>query len=245
MSLLEKLSFFSGVILLMLHISCSSPTSSVPTDGRVKISIKSVGSSASNSLSKLASSVTITNAQVVIEEIEFESDTADTLDFEFETPFVQDLALDTSLHVITTVQVPFGTYEEMEIEIAKLDEEDGAAFTQNPELQNLSIRAEGFLDGDPAKTFVFTSDISVTQEREFEPPLVIDETTPSTNVVLTIDLGTWFVDENNNPLDPTLENNRRTIENNIKASIKVFEDEDDDGEADEDDDDGEGGEDDD
>ena len=131
---------------------------------------------------------------------------------------------------------PTGIYEEMEIEIDKLDEEDGAVFTQNPELQYLSIRVEGFLHDDTANTFVFTSDLSAEQETEFEPPLVIDETTPSTNVVLTIDMGMWFVDNNNNPVDPRLEDNRSIIESNIKASIKVFEDDDDDGERDEDDD---------
>ena len=237
MSVMEKLSFVVGAILIVLHISCSSsPTSSVATEGRIKISIRGVNGAASNSLSKSMSFVTITSARVVIDEIEFESSTEDSVDFEFEEPFVQDLSIDSTLHEITTVQVPFGIYEEMEIEIDKLDEEDSAAFTQNPELQNLSIRVEGFLNDDTTDTFVFTSDLSAEQEREFEPPLVIDETTPSTNVVLTIDMGMWFVDNNNNPVDPRSEDNRSIIESNIKASIKVFEDDDDDGERDEDDD---------
>lgn len=231
-----KLVLTLGAVLLLLYINCS-PTASVPTEGRIKVSVRALGGAASNASSKLANSVTITRAQVVIREIEFESSIKDSVDFEFEDPFVQDLAVDSSLHVIGNVQVPFGTYEEMEIEIAKLEDKDGAAFTQNPDLQNLSIRVEGFLNGDPNSTFLFTSAISAEQETEFDPPLVIDETTPSTNVVLTIDLRTWFVDNNNNPLDPTLEGNRSIIENNIKASINVFEDEDDDGE---DDDDGEG-----
>ena len=240
MSAWEKLSWLLSAALFMLHIGCSSPTSS-PTEGRIKISVKGVANTAANSLSKSASVVTITSARVVIEEIEFESSIEDSIDFELEEPFVQDLAVDSSLHEIATVQVPFGIYEEMEIEIGKLDEEDGAVFTQNPELQNLSIRVEGLLNGDPTNPFVFTSDLSAEQKREFEPPLIIDETTPSTNVVLTIDLATWFVDNNNNPLDPTLAENRSLIERNIKASIQVFEDEDDDGE----DDDGDGDEDDD
>lgn len=237
MSTLEKLTWLLSTALLMLHLSCSSPTSSVPTEGRIKISIKGVTNAASNSLSKSASSVTITSSRVVIEEIEFESSIEDTVDFEFEQPFVQDLVVDSSLHEIGTVQVPFGIYEEMEIEIDELDEKDSTAFVQNPELQNLSIRVEGFLNDDVTNTFVFTSDLSVEQEKEFSPPLIIDETTPSTNVVLTVDMGMWFVDNNNNPVDPRLEDNRSIIENNIKASLKVFEDEDDDGESDDDEDD--------
>lgn len=234
---LEKLSLLLSIALFLLQISCSSsPTSSIPTEGHIKFSVKSVTNPTSNSLSKSVNSVTITSARVVIKEIEFESSIEDSVDFEFEEPFVQDLVIDSTSHEIGIVQVPFGIYEEMEIEIDELDEEDGTTFLQNPELQNLSIRVEGFLDGDPNNTFVFTSDLSEEQEREFNPPLVIDETTPSTNVVLIIDMGMWFVDNTNSPLNPTLENHKSIIENNIKASLKVFEDDDDDGEEDEDDD---------
>jgi hypothetical protein len=125
----------------------------------------------------------------------------------------------------------------MEVEISRLTPDDSAAFAQNPQLQNLSIRVEGFQNGDPTNTFIFTSALSATQEWEFNPPLLVDATSPSTNVVLTIDLGTWFVDKNNNPIDPTVAGNQRQIESNIKASINMFEDDDDDGQDDDDDDD--------
>lgn len=240
MSLFKKRFILSSTILLLLQISCSkNPTSSNPTEGRIKISIKSVSNTASASLGKSTNNATITSVRVVIKEIEFTSNVDDTLDFELDAPFVQDLTVDSNLHEISTVQIPFGIYEEMEIKIDELNEENGSAFTQNPDLQNLSIRAEGFLNGDATNTFVFTSDLSVEQEREFNPPLILDETTPSTNVVLTIDLGMWFVDKNNDPLDPNLEGNRSIIERNIKASIKVFEDDDDNGEEDDNDDDDE------
>lgn len=233
---IQRLALLLGAALFVLQISCSSnPSSTVPTEGQVKFSIKGVTNSASNSLNKVVDSVTITSARVVIEELEFESSIEDSVDFELEDPFVQDLALDTTLHEIGTVEVPFGIYEEMEIKIDELDEEDAAAFAQNPDLQNLSIRVEGFLNGEPNNTFVFTSDLSEEQEREFTPPLVFDEQTPSTNVVLTIDMGMWFVDDTNTAVDPTLEENKSLIESNIKASLKVFEDEDDDGEEDEED----------
>ena len=238
MSLFKQFFFYLGSALLLLQIGCSSnPTSSVQTEGGIKFSIKAINNASSNSLSKPADMVTITSARIVIDEIEFESSTKDSVDFEFEDPFVQDLMIDTTLQRITTVQVPFGTYEEMEIEIDDLNPRDSTAFAQNPELQNLSIRVEGYLNGDSTNTFIFTSALSEEQEREFDPPLVIDENTPSTNIVLTIDTGMWFVDNNNNPIDPTIENNRKLIERNIKASLKVFEDDDDDGEDDDDDDD--------
>ena len=228
MNSFRKYFLFLSTILLTLYLGCSSPTSSVKGEGQISIVIKSITNTCIYPLNKPVASVTITSARIVIEEIEFESSVEGRFDFELEEPFVQDLAVDTSSHEIATVQVPFGVYEEMEIEIDKLDATDAPTFVQNPQLQNLSIRVEGFLDGDAANTFVFTSDLSEEQEREFNPPLVIDETTPSTSVVLTLDMGMWFVDNNNNTIDPRLESNRSLIESNIKASLGVFEDDDDD-----------------
>jgi|Deesub1362B_J571_1020462.scaffolds.fasta_scaffold02419_2 hypothetical protein len=222
--------------VLGLLSSCSkSPTSPATSEGKIKLSIKGVTRPAAGTLGKAASFITITSAKVVIKEIEFESSSKDSVDFEMKEPFVQDLATDTTVHVLGSTQVPFGIYKEMEIEVEKLEPEDGDAYTQNPDLQNWSIRVEGYLNGDTTKTFVFTSDISVEQEQEFNPPLVIDQTSPSTNVVLVIDVGSWFLDANNNPIDPTVPENRSLIEKNIKASFKVFEDEDDDGKEDDDD----------
>lgn len=247
MSRVKKTQFLSAALLIGMLLSCSNnPTASVPTAGAIKISIRSVGTAAAGTLPKVAGVATITSARVVIDEIEFESSVRDSIDFEFEDPFVQDLMLDTSLQVISTVQVPFGTYEEMEIEIDKLSPRDSTVYAQNPDLQNLSVRVEGYLDGDPANTFVFTSALSAEQEREFNPPLLINETTPSRNIVMTIDTSVWFVDRNNNPIDPTVAANQRLIENNIKASIKVFSDDDDNGiddDGDDDDDDDDGGDD--
>jgi hypothetical protein len=136
------------------------------------------------------------------------------------------------LHEIQTVHVPFGSYSESEIKIDELDEEDGPAYFQTPELRNKSVIVTGYVNGDPNEMFIFASDISAEQEREFDPPLILDENSPSTNVVLTIDMDMWFVDGNSNVLDPRDPNNKSIIEENIKNSIGIFEDEDGDGEDD-------------
>jgi hypothetical protein len=240
MKLFARLNIAVIAMVMLIQLGCDDYASSpdpIPIAGTLKISVKSVYSGAFNkSMGNTAVlSVTITSAQLVIDEIEFESDAGDSLDFEFEEPFIQDLSLDTNLHEIQTVQVPFGTYEESEIEIDKLTEKDSLLYAQNPELQDRSILVEGFLDDDTSQIFVFSSDLSVGQEREFDPPLVIDENSPSTNIVLIVNLDTWFVDEDGDPLDPRSPGNRETIEENIKNSIDLFEDEDDDGEEDDDD----------
>lgn len=225
-----------SAFLMFMQLGCSgNPAASNDNLGEIKISLRNV--SAANSLAKINGLFTITSARVVIEKIKFESVQEDTFDFRFRQPFVQELALDSTAHVIETVQVPFGEYKESEIDIDDLKPEDGAAYTQNPDLRDRSIFVTGFLNDDSTQTFVFTSDLDAEQEREFNPPLVLDETSPSTNVVLTIDMNSWFVDGNGNLLDPRVGGNRSQIENNIKNSIDIFEDEDDDGRHDDHDDD--------
>jgi hypothetical protein len=45
-------------------------------------------------------------------------------------------------------------------------------------------------------------------------------------------MGMWFMDSSGNLLDPRSANNKNLIEDNIKDSIEIFEDKDDDGEKD-------------
>jgi hypothetical protein len=234
MDLIKKLSLVLSGVFLVALLSCSKdPASSAPTSGSVMISLKNISGGSLNKVSGMAvAATTLTTARVVIEEIEFESSQSDTFEFEFEQPFVQDLTVGSNLHEIQSVQVPFGSYEESQIKIDELNEEDQAAYYQNPELRNRSIYVTGYLNGDPNQMFMFLSDLSVEQEREFNPPLVLDENSPSTNIVLTVNMDIWFVDSNGNPLDPRDPNNQSIIEQNIKNSIGVFEDEDGDGEDD-------------
>ncbi|MFQ5676183.1 MAG: hypothetical protein ACE5G1_09820 [bacterium] len=214
------------IALFLFQMSCSSnPASSNPTSGTVKISVKS----STAPLNKLAGAISITSARVVIEKIRFDSVIDDSLDFRFKQPFVQDLMLATQLQQIETVQVPFGTYKKSKIEIDDLEPEDGLAYTQNPDLQDRSVFIQGTFDGVP---FTFTSDFSEEQERELQPRLVLDENSPSTNIVLVLNMGNWFVDENGNLLNPLSPDNRSKIEKSIKDSIDIFEDDDDDGERD-------------
>jgi hypothetical protein len=212
-----------------------NPQSSSP--GSVKLSIRVMSAAASPKAAiPQAQQVTITSAKVVLDEIELESSSGDSLDFESDNPLAVNLNLAGAMTVLDSVSLPFGTYNELELEIHELESEDGVVYLANPDLQNLSIYVKGYVDGDTTAVFVFTSDLEAEQEQEFSPPLVIDANSPSTNVVLTIDTSMWFSDGTGGYLDPRVSQNQDAIERNIKASIDVFEDEDDDGDDDDDDD---------
>jgi hypothetical protein len=126
-------------------------------------------------------------------------------------PFLIDLdATALSAGAVTKVfdaQVPAGTYKEL-----KLDILPSAA------LQNASVIVDGTVGG---KAFSFTSALLAKQKKEGS--FVVGGTTA--NITLLIDPQQWFGTAAA-PLDPTLETNRAAIEDNIRRSIDVFQDDD-------------------
>lgn len=220
-----------GISIMLGGCNGSNPVSSGSDTGQVKISIMAGGDGATLAKS-FSDDIEITSAKVVIEKIEFENEQDASLDFKFEQPFVQDLVTLTTLEEVETVEIPFGVYDKIKIAIDDLDVEDGDVFTQNPELQNLSVLVRGFLNNDSTQTFEFSSDLSVNVDLEFDPPLEINQEVLSTNIVLGIDFANWFTARNGSFLDPSRAENRSEIENNIKRSLRVFEDRDDDGRED-------------
>jgi len=226
-----------GIALSFSLMGCGNDTMS-SSGGRLKLSIKAMAGTLPKSASPQAQQIIITLAKVVLSNIELESSNKDSMDFMSATAAVLNLNLAGTMTPITSGSVPFGTYEEIELEISKLDSTDGQVYAANPDLQNLSISVKGYVDGDTTAVFVFTSALYAEQEQEISPPLVVDANTPNANIVLTIDTTTWFSDGAGGVLDPRIAQNQSAIERNIKASINMFEDDDDNGEPDDDDDDG-------
>lgn len=147
-------------------------------------------------------------------------------------PYLLDLPLDNGPARSFTVDVPAGTYREVRFKVHKANRAEDASFvTAHPEFDQRSVRVVGTWNGTP---FVFTSDVSAEQETEFDPPLAVDGTT-GTDLTLFVDLGTWFVVDGV-LVDPGQANDQQPlssqVKNNIKASIRAFEDDDHDGEDD-------------
>lgn len=231
-----------GIALGFSLVGCGNDTMS-SNGGRLKLSIRAMAGTLPKSAGSLAQQVTITSAKVVISKIELESSNRDSMDFMSGTPVVSTLNLTGAMTQIGTVSVPFGTYEEIELEISKLDSTDGQVYTANPDLQNLSVSVKGYVDGDTTAAFTFTSALYAEQEQEISPPLVVDANSPNANIVLTIDTTTWFSNGAGGFLDPRSPQDQTSIERNIKASISMYEDDDDNGEPDDDNNDSDDGDD--
>lgn len=162
---------------------------------------------------------------------------------EFETgPMLLELPLDgTVLQDISLAGVAAGMYDEIEFDIHKPEDdgpEDLAFLQQQPDFRHVSIRVEGEFNGSP---FTYLTDLNEEQEVDLVPPLVVGEN-GATNVTLSIDVGTWFVEADGSTLiDPATANkggpNEQLVEDNIERSIEGFEDSDHDGDDDHGDDD--------
>lgn len=186
----------------------------------------------------------ITSAEVVVREIELkrvqtavdcDSTANESACEEFTIgALLVSLPLASGVNLRLEVPVDSGTYSEVEFDIHKpgSDSADLAFKAANPTWPtNISIRVQGTFNGTP---FTFTSALNEEQEFTFSPPLVIDATGSTTNLTIRLDLSTWFRNGAAGPLvDPASANaggaNENLVRDNIKASIKAFEDQDHDG----------------
>lgn len=205
--------------------------------GSLRLSIRAMSGSLPKAASPQAQQVTITSAKVVLGEIEIENSNEDSMDFKSNTPLVVNLDLSGAATNLGNVSIPFGTYDELEYEITKLTPQDTAVYNANPDLQGYSISIRGYVDGDTNAAFTFKSAIEVEQEREFSPPLAVNETSPVVVLMLSIDTSMWFSDGAGAFLDPRDPQNQQAIERNVRASINAYQDNDNDGDDDDGDDD--------
>lgn len=129
-----------------------------------------------------------------------------------------------------------GFIKELEFDIHKVGGEEDIDFVNaHPAFDGISIRVEGTFND---VSFVFTQDLDEEQEIEFDSPIEISADTGVTNITLHLDLSTWFVTNTGVLVDLAMANDggayEGLVEENIKNSIDVFEDDDHDGHDDSD-----------
>lgn len=186
---------------------------------------------------------TLTSARIVIREFEMDQteDADEALDLE-SGPFLIDLVTadfnGTFQQNLLLTEIPAGEYDEVEFEVHKLessDEHDAVAAAGDPALdamlqagESISITGVNSTGG----AFSFSSDLSETQEKALDPTVVVgDSVTGIEGVTLSIDPNGWF-GSGAACLDPNDPANESLIEDAIKASIDLDEDDDGNGEAD-------------
>jgi hypothetical protein len=260
---LASLTAIAGAALLAA--ACGDSATGPGSGGQVSLSLTTGaegGTSPSVSASRVGPTLSVTqndgqgnelvmdSVKVVLREIELkrqadddcpdDGQSDDDACEEFEAGIrLFELPLDGNVEQVVTVDAPADTYDELEFEIHKPDDDDpeGQAFIdENPAFADVSIRVVGTFNGDP---FTFTQDLNEEQEVVLDPPLVVEEGADPVNVTLELDVRTWFT-RDGELVDPTTAAeggaNENLVENNIENSIEAFEDDDSDGEDDDGDD---------
>ncbi len=144
-------------------------------------------------------------------------------------PLLVDVPVDDALHPVINVPLPEGTFAELEAKLGPAGDRFSAFNAANPNLVGKSVRVEGTFKGTP---FVFSTPVRAKLEMDFDPPLVIDETTK--NATVAIDVRRWFLNSDGSAIDPSTATpgsvSLLRIENNIRRSFHAFEDDDERGE---------------
>lgn len=238
--------------LSLASLAACADSTGTAGSGPMSLSFSTVpAASASASLASLsvtpapADPIVITKAQLVISKSELArvgaSCVTTTTSHESECPELKlgpmlvDLPLDASAKGVLAVTLPAGSYQQFEAKIdAVMNETEGdaaasAAFlAANPQFRGVSIRVEGTYNGSP---FVYTSAAEGELELTFNPPLVVDGS--AGNLTVHVDLSSWFKNSDGTTIDPRTATAgtaaKEKVDDNIKRSFDVFEDDDRDG----------------
>ncbi|HEY2028003.1 MAG TPA: hypothetical protein VGH20_02235 [Myxococcales bacterium] len=227
--------------MVMLAVGCSSGAS-VSLSARGGPSTSSAASANPNALT-LSNGIVIDRVRVVISDVKLESAAgAAALDVDAGTaavtaddhedgedeihtgPVVLDLsgaALDGTVQTVTDASLTPGTYSEIRFKIHKvLAAESTDAALKAMSDAGASIIVDGTIDG---AAFSFVS--SIEAQQKFEGSFNLSA---NNNLTINVDETNWFGSATAR-LDPRVEANRSQIENNIKASLRAFRDNDRDG----------------
>jgi hypothetical protein len=207
--------------LVALVAACSggSRSSSLSLSARAG----AVSTAATTATAPAATGVSVTRIRVALRDIELRSRDGSKRAEITLAPVVIDLNDLTSAGVqkVLDSTVPAGTYDKIKFEIHRPLASDKVAGADDLVKAGASILIDGTFNGTP---FQFAT--ALEAEQELEGKFVIDAT--SQNITLNFDPSKWFL-SGTTVLDPTAAANQLAIEENIRASLAAFQDDDESG----------------
>ena len=217
----------AALSLMTLSTGCDSNGVGSADDSSITLSIKTVNSGVAAKNGNAVVDVTL--AKVLLRTIQFHArgldENTEGVDFQSD-PMVAVLDPLAAPFELPAITVPEGTYHKISFRIHKPDL--GEIFDGHPEFndgdaahERFSVIAEGNLGSVDPATFVYRSEKAMQQQVTFEEDLEIESGGGDVNVILEVDLATWFTD-----LDPmdTSASNTSMIDKSIRESFRIFKD---------------------
>ena len=201
-----------------------------PTEGEnvASISLSFVVGDNSALAKAMSGHVTVSSAKVLLKTIQFHSTgNGDSLDFKSD-PLVVVLDLFGGLTTVGPIDIPAGEYHKVSFRLHKPDVGEDSLDADFYGSDRGSDRYSVVVAGTHSGTaFVFKSRRTANQRLEFDPPLVVTDTTGAVNVTLSVDVDSWFVDlQTGADLSPSDPQDETKLDNAISKSFRGFVDND-------------------
>ena len=248
---MQSSSWVPAVFLIAAAAACSDNPAGPEGQGTVNFQLATSGTGAASApslavtVTRGADVIVISEVQLVARKIKLDredgscpADIEEDPEEEAECPSLRlgplllDPPLEEGVNPSFTVDIPAGVYDELLLQIHKPTGTNDAAFiAANPDFNGVSIRVTGTWNGAP---FTFTTDLTQVIEIEREEPVTV-EVDGDTGLTLLLDVRGWFLDPGGLALlTPSYLSQvaRSRIEQNIRQSFHAFQDDDEDGEAD-------------
>jgi hypothetical protein len=149
-------------------------------------------------------------------------------------PFGISVSGSSPIHQVFDTSVPAGDYRELKLVVGTVNAGEAGSDATLLALAGLhaSIAVDGTVAGAAGGAFTFTTSMEVDQERK-GTFTVGSGGAATSNVTLDVDPSGWFLAPDGSSLDPRDPVNRGQILANIRASIRAFPDDDENGEDEE------------
>jgi hypothetical protein len=165
-----------------------------------------------------SNTLTLSEAKFLITEVYFRR-TDGTQGEIHVAPVLVNLDISGSATVVTSGSIPAGTYNRLKFNVHKVEDYE---IPPDPEFkignsgnQRFSLIAKGTFNGS---SFVFRSRKSMNLELNFAAPVTISGN-ERINMTVSLNPFNWFF-SNGSYLNPSIEDNEDTIEDNIKSSFR-------------------------
>ncbi|MFA6469563.1 MAG: hypothetical protein WCW35_11750 [Bacteroidota bacterium] len=238
----RTLSFVGIVIFGIALWGCEGTTETKSTGGTLSMSAKYTTAVLAKSGSIAAvDSIQIIRARFILRDIKFKSPKEDSSNFRT-SPMILELNLNGSIQTIGSIAVPFGSYSRIEYDVHRVEQPEISALPASEQEQfaeflsgerySIIINGISYMAGAAPDTFTYRSKVDAKQKVDFSPAIDVSESSPSVNASVVISSAQWFRNQLGALVNPNDTNNEGIIDENLKASIKVYKDNNKDGSKD-------------